>query len=437
VSTGTLDVRVRGHTIFPPTICGRLHILLAILRQIHLIIAIAIASKELEKLEPDAFVVDQLSACVPLLRWLYPRRQRTLFYCHFPDQLLANRGGSGPFGILKKAYRLPFDWFEGWSMSASDRIVVNSNFTKSVAANVWPSLGHSLGVVYPCVSDLIPSDSSDGPLWQGKFKIMLSINRFERKKDIALAIRAYSKMPEAARQGTRLVIAGGYDTRVQENVQYHKELSDLAEGFGLATATARTVPTALGVPVNIQVLFLLSVPSNFKNTLLGNATLLLYTPTNEHFGIVPVEAMQHGLPVLASNTGGPLETIVEGETGWLRDSDDEKWANVIEEVLNAQSTASLEQMGRRGRDRVHRLFTRAIMATRFDEEISSILQSKRSPFIDRKDIGLALFLLAAFATAFLATIIRSRFSGKGDMRASEFARARSVYAKRDEAPHRR
>jgi alpha-1,3/alpha-1,6-mannosyltransferase len=408
-----------------------LHILLAILRQIHLIIAIAVASKELDQLGPDAFIVDQLSACVPLLRWLYPRRQRTLFYCHFPDQLLADRRGSGMLGLLKKAYRLPFDWFEGWSMGASDRVVVNSNFTKSVAAQVWPSLTHSLGVIYPCVSDLAPSERDEIPLWQGKFKILLSINRFERKKDIGLALQAYGKVLETARRGTRLVIAGGYDTRVQENVQYHKELSDLAEALGLATATARTVPTALGVPDDIQVLFLLSVPSSFKNTLLNNATLLLYTPTNEHFGIVPVEAMQHGLPVLASNTGGPLETVVEGETGWLRDVDDGKWASVIEEVLDTKSTAKFGQMGHRGKDRVHRFFTRTIMATTFDKEISSMLQSKRSAFIERKDIGLALFLLAAFAAALLATIVRARLTGKGDMRASEFARARTVYANRN------
>ena len=73
----------------------------------------------------------------------------------------------------------------------------------------------------------------------------------------------------------------------------------------------KTVPSALFIPDSIDVLFLLSVPTAFKNTLLGQSKLLLYTPINEHFGIVPVEAMLAGLPVLASNTGGPLETIVE------------------------------------------------------------------------------------------------------------------------------
>lgn len=45
---------------------------------------------------------------------------------------------------------------------------------------------------------------------------------------------------------------------------------------------------------------------------------MIYTPENEHFGIVPLEAMLAGIPVLVTNTGGPLETIYDGRIGWLR-----------------------------------------------------------------------------------------------------------------------
>lgn len=429
MSIGTLDVRVRGDTFFPPTFLNRFHILLAILRQIHLVLSIAVWNDELDKLKPDVFVADQLSACVPLLRWLYPGRQRTLFYCHFPDQLLADRRAPGLLGLAKKIYRLPFDWFEGWSMSGSDRIVVNSAFTKSVASRVWPPLADTLGVIYPCVNVEDAGqqqEADDKPLWGGQFTILLSINRFERKKDIGLAIRAYHKMSPAARQGTRLLIAGGYDQRVRENVQYHRELVDLAEGFGLTAATAKTVPTALAIPSNIQVLFLLSVPGSFKITLLRNARLLIYTPTNEHFGIVPVEAMQHGLPVLASNTGGPLETIVEGKTGWLRDiSKVDDWTAVMNKVLHGMTEPEIEEIAQNGKERVREQFTRRIMAKKFHDEMSMMISSKRSSFLERKDIVLRIWLAGAFLAAFVATVIKAR-SGRGDRRATEFARARRV-----------
>mmetsp|Transcript_25585 Transcript_25585/g.101031 ORF Transcript_25585/g.101031 Transcript_25585/m.101031 type:complete len:104 (+) Transcript_25585:1454-1765(+) len=46
-------------------------------------------------------------------------------------------------------------------------------------------------------------------------------------------------------------------------------------------------------------------------------TCLLYTPPEEHFGIVPLEAMAASRAVIACNSGGPLETIEEGVTGFL------------------------------------------------------------------------------------------------------------------------
>ena len=72
---------------------------------------------------------------------------------------------------------------------------------------------------------------------------------------------------------------------------------------------------------NNDIVFLLSVPDELKRRLLHTAKLLIYTPKNEHFGIVPIEAMLAGVPVLATNTGGPLETIYDGRTGWLRSPD--------------------------------------------------------------------------------------------------------------------
>jgi glycosyltransferase involved in cell wall biosynthesis len=47
----------------------------------------------------------------------------------------------------------------------------------------------------------------------------------------------------------------------------------------------------------------------------SGATALLYPVEDEDFGIVPVEAMQAGVPVIAHRSGGPLETITEGVSG--------------------------------------------------------------------------------------------------------------------------
>ena len=133
--------------------------------------------------------------------------------------------------------------------------------------------------------------------------IITSLNRYERKKDIPLALKACSKLTKPA----TLVIAGGYDERVLENVEHRLELVNLSKVLGL------------------NVVFLRSITSQEKVALLQRTNILLYTPQNEHFGIVPVEAMYMECTVIACNSGGPLESIVHGKTGFLLPPEPEKW----------------------------------------------------------------------------------------------------------------
>ena len=432
---------MRGDWLFPATILGRFKILLAILRQLHLIFAITFGG-ELTRLRPTAFFVDQLSAGIPVLRWKWPQ-VRILFYCHFPDLLLV----TGREKWWRKIWRLAFDSLEGWTIRGADRVVVNSGFTKGVVERVWPGLGGQtgVGIVYPCVevkevprnrlADGEPTDhdtnttiensSSDKQPWEGK-KIVLSINRFERKKDVGLAIRAFAGLLQNERQGVRLVIAGsssiqrllvchtltnkgGYDNRIEENVNYHSELAQLAESLGLSSATTKNVVTALNIPEDIEILFLLSIPAQMKSMLLKASTLLVYTPSNEHFGIVPLEAMFAGVPVLAANSGGPLETIKDGRTGWLRSVDRvEQWTEVMQQALFSLSADQLRNMGAAGKKRVLQEFSETKMATRLDEEVDTMVGSPRQPATEIQDVLLGLGIFGAIVVAVAALAFRLR-----------------------------
>ncbi|OAA37618.1 mannosyltransferase [Metarhizium rileyi] len=371
---GTLDVRVRGNSLVPPSVCSRLTILCAVLRHLHLLLSI-FWTGELAALGPRVFVVDQLSAGLPLLRCLAPRVP-VLFYCHFPDLLLA-RGRE--LSMAKRLYRVPFDLLEQWSMSFARVVAVNSNFTRGVVAATWPRLQDKVPtrVVYPCVDTTVKTPAVD-ELVTGK-KLILSINRFERKKDIGLAIRAFARIPEKHRLGVRLVLAGGYDPRVSENVLYHTELQALAASLALVHHTMTpsklsAMASLSSTPPDTQVLFLLSVPDTLKDSLLRAARLLVYTPTNEHFGIVPLEAMLSRLPVLAANTGGPVETIADGETGWLRDPDDvSAWTDVMHHSLSL-SDEQVARMGAAGQRRVEDMFGRDKMAQTLDESLDHIVR---------------------------------------------------------------
>lgn len=91
---------------------------------------------------------------------------------------------------------------------------------------------------------------------------------------------------------------------------------------------------------------------------LTDCRLLLHCRADEPFGMVLVEAMASGLPVVAPAGGGPLEVVEHGVTGLLFEPGNvEEAAGHL--VLLARDPALAARMGEAGRKRVARRFTAA------------------------------------------------------------------------------
>jgi glycosyltransferase involved in cell wall biosynthesis len=63
--------------------------------------------------------------------------------------------------------------------------------------------------------------------------------------------------------------------------------------------------------------FVGSVSDEELDRLYAGATALIFSALDEDFGIVPVEAMARGVPVIGLAQGGTLETVIDGKTGVL------------------------------------------------------------------------------------------------------------------------
>ena len=63
------------------------------------------------------------------------------------------------------------------------------------------------------------------------------------------------------------------------------------------------------------IIFLGFVPDDQIDQIYRHARGLIFCSHDEDFGMVPVEAMAHGVPVIAYNSGGVQETVVDGKTG--------------------------------------------------------------------------------------------------------------------------
>lgn len=149
-----------------------------------------------------------------------------------------------------------------------------------------------------------------------------------------------------------LIIAGGYDARVRENVEYYNELQILC---------LKRVACAS------KVTFLRSPDDDVKTMLLKSCHTLLYTPDREHFGIVPLEAMYCALPVIAVNSGGPLETVKDNKTGYLCPQDPEEFASRMNYLCLNREEA--KKMGEQGKRHVTRHFSFKSFSNQLDNLI--------------------------------------------------------------------
>ncbi|POM78556.1 Alpha-1,3-mannosyltransferase [Phytophthora palmivora] len=347
-------VRVHGDWL-PRTILGKLYAFCAVLRVLFVTLCVAIYYIN----DVDVFVVDQVSISIPFLRAM---GKPVLFYGHFPDKLLCIRSNS-PW---KRMYRVPLDYLEEITTAASDIIVANSKFSRGVFQEVFPRLqSKKLGVLYTPVDVNAYRSTAEADV-ERESDLFVSLNHFERKKNMSLAIQTLmelrNRLPSAEFRRIKLVVAGGYDPLNTENQEHLIELQDVVTKHGLGE----------------HVEFRTSVSNSMKLELLRKAHAILYTPDREHFGIVPVEAMACGTPVISVSSGGPLESIADGETGFLCRQTPEAFAEVTTELWGPKHSIRVVEMGACGRLRAQKLFSLETFGDTLLELVSQALYGEKT-----------------------------------------------------------
>jgi starch synthase len=111
--------------------------------------------------------------------------------------------------------------------------------------------------------------------------------------------------------------------------------------------------------------------------LLSHATVFVCPSVYEPFGLINLEAMACGLPVVATSVGGIPEIVVEGVTGHLVPLPDGQTGlgSALAERVNAILGDQIQAraMGKAGRERVLRYFTWRAIATQTVELYSSLI----------------------------------------------------------------
>lgn len=120
-----------------------------------------------------------------------------------------------------------------------------------------------------------------------------------------------------------------------------------------------------------RVRFLGRATAGQVRTLLSGARALVVPSTYEGMPLVVLEAMDAGLPVVASRVSGIPEVVVDGETGWLVPCEDPPaLATALAAATSDPETA--RRRGAAGRARVDALYRPSIAAERWERLVSEI-----------------------------------------------------------------
>jgi glycosyltransferase involved in cell wall biosynthesis len=159
---------------------------------------------------------------------------------------------------------------------------------------------------------------------------IVSVGRLVPRKGFRTAIGALSRLPD-----TELVIVGG---------PAQGRLADDPEARALIKCAEAT-----GVADRVRLAG--QVSRSAMPALLRSADVVACVPWYEPFGIVPLEAMACGVPVVASAVGGLIDTVVDGVTGrHVQPRRSKRLAAVTRPLLNNDMLRS--SYGLAGRDRV-------------------------------------------------------------------------------------
>lgn len=179
---------------------------------------------------------------------------------------------------------------------ARDADWVAATSTDEVFELVRMGRARSRTSVVPCGVD-IDAFTPDGPAApRGDRPRIVSVGRLVPRKGFDTVIRALPRVP-----GAELVIVGG---------PAQADLAEDAEAQQLQRLAAE-----LGVADRVRLLG--AVTRAEMPALLRSADVVACTPWYEPFGIVPLEAMACGVPVVATAVGGIRDTVVDGVTGRL------------------------------------------------------------------------------------------------------------------------
>jgi glycosyltransferase involved in cell wall biosynthesis len=294
------------------------------------------------KLDDD---YDVINAHIAPSHWIRNRNERVLWYCHTP---LRDVYDLYKYRLrMKKIYQKPVYVLGAAAVRSIDgRIAKRLEMIVANSENVRSRIAKYLGrddakVLGGGVEYERYDDKGDG-------KYFLYPSRMSPNKRQDYAIRAFELFKRRLK-GYKLVLIGPV-SKDGFYYDFYRKVLEMSKRVG-------------------DVDIVEDVSEGALRDYYARATAVLYTPIDEDYGLVPLEAMASYKPIISVNEGGPRTTVHDGETGFLVNSEDEM-ANRMAEV--AENPALAERIGKTGRRYVEKEYSWDRFFREFDRYLTSV-----------------------------------------------------------------
>ena len=198
------------------------------------------------------------------------------------------------------------------NINKADIVVSSSQYTADLLGMVSNEAIKKTHVIFPTYSVIDPGDVDKK---HRELTRLLSISRLDKRKGHSQILEALVDIVESL-PPFEWIVAGDGPNRVQ--------LEKLVHELGLSS----------------YVRFVGKVDDIEKKKLLEDSDLFLMPSIQidgsvEGFGISYIEAASYGIPSIAGRSGGVLEAVIDGKTGWNVDPNDiEKLRPVLLEAIS-------------------------------------------------------------------------------------------------------
>jgi glycogen synthase len=261
-------------------------------------------------------------------------------------------------------------WVEQTALGMSDAVIAVSHGTRDDILRVTPASPERVHVIYNGIDPYMyrPVAETDALTRYGidpTRPYVLFVGRITRQKGIVHLARAIPRIDPAAQV---VLCAGAPDTP-----EVGREMEEAVAVAERERGGVIWIREMVARDVAIQ--------------LYGHAAVFCCPSIYEPFGIINLEAMACGTPVVASRVGGIPEVVVDGETGILvsvdiqsdafEPVDPQRFSDDLADALNRvlADHALRERMARAGRERVEREFAWAAIARQTAELYASLLSA--------------------------------------------------------------